>query len=150
MTAGSTTSGIDAALQTGGQISGTVTDASTHSALSGVCVTVYDSTDNEVGFANTDASGHYTVSGLVSGSYTVGFAGCGAGNYAPQFYNGKSSLATADAVSVTAGSTTSGIDAALQTGGQIRGPLRMPRPTAGSRTSRSLCWARAATSWGLG
>ena len=119
--------GIDAALQAGtegqiGGISGTVTDANTHAAVSNECVTAYDSNGNEVGFANTDANGQYTISQLAVGSYKVGFYACG-GNYSPQFYSGESSLATAAVVAVTAGSTTTGIDAALAPGGQISGTV---------------------------
>ena len=121
VTAGTTTPDINAALQQGGQITGTVIDASTHSGIANIQVNALGSSGNPVGFATTDLSGNYTVSGLSTGSYRVEFSAGFGGNYIAQFYNGKSTLATADAVSVTAGSTTSGIDAALQTGGQISG-----------------------------
>ena len=123
VTAGSTTTGIDAALQPGGKITGTVTDAATHAAVASECVSAYDASGGSVGFGQTDSAGHYTVSGLASGSYKVGFRACLGGNYLPQFYNNKGSLATADPVSVTAGSTTTGIDAALQPGGKITGTV---------------------------
>ena len=127
VTAGSTTSSIDAAMQAGGQISGTVTDATSSSPVQNVEVDVYTSTSSGSTPADTvctASDGTYTVSGLATGSYYVGFkSGCGASNYAPQFYNGKSSLAGSDVVSVTAGSTTSSIDAAMQAGGQISGTV---------------------------
>ena len=123
VTAGDTTSGIDAALQPAGQITGTVTDAATGAAVANECVGVSDLSGNSAGFGFTDSAGRYTVSGLASGNYKVGFVSCGGGNYLPQFYNGKSSLAAADVVSASAGSTTSGIDAALQQGGQITGTV---------------------------
>src|SRR5207249_3168126 len=70
----------------------------------------------------TNALGEYTVSGLASGSYKVEFSQrSGRGYYLAQDYNGKSSSSEADAVSVTAGSTSRSIDAALQPGGQITG-----------------------------
>ena len=123
VSAGSTTSGIDAALQQGGQITGTVTDALTHAGIANKCVAAYDASNNFVASGFTDSAGHYAMAGLVAGSYRVGFQTCGGGNYAPQFYDGKSSLAAADLVSVTGGGTTSGIDAALQPGGQITGTV---------------------------
>ena len=118
VTAGSTSSGINAALQPGGQIAGNVTNASSSAAIAGGSVTVFDSSDNFVAFASTDSNGNYTVSGLKTGTYEVEFSG---GNYITQFYNGKASLSSADPVSVTAGSTSSGINAALQPTGQITG-----------------------------
>ena len=120
VTAGFTATSVDGALQPGTGISGTVTDASTHAAVAGECVIVYDSGGNGVGFGSTDASGRYTITDLTAGSYKVRF-GCGERNYSEQFYSGKSSLAAADAVSVIAGATTTGIDAALQPGGGIGG-----------------------------
>jgi uncharacterized surface anchored protein len=114
VTSGATTSGIDAPMVLEGQITGTVTDSATHTALAGACVTVYDSGGGVAGSAQTDSSGAYTISALPTGSYRVGFAsGCGASNYEPQFYNDKASLASADPVTVTDGTTTSGIDAAM-------------------------------------
>jgi hypothetical protein len=118
VTTGSDTSGIDAALAVGGQISGTVTDASTTSPVAGVEVILYDSNGDLVALAQTTSDGTYTITGLITGSYRVGFNP--GGTYVPQFYNGKSSLAVADTVSVTAGATATGVDAALH-----RTPFRM-------------------------
>ncbi len=121
--AGSTHANVNAALATGGQITGTVTAATGGADVQNAAVSVYDAGGNVVGTACTAADGTYTVSQLPTGSYRVGFAnGCGASNnYLPQFSSGKSTLASADPVSVTAGSPTSGIDAALLTGGRIFG-----------------------------
>jgi hypothetical protein len=123
VTARSTTSNVDAALQQGGQITGTVTEAATHAAISGACVGVYDTADNLLSFTRTNGAGAYSLSGLTTGSYKVGFASggtlcpVGPGNYQPQLYNDKSSFAAADLVAVTAGETTTGIDAALRPAG---------------------------------
>ena len=120
--AGSATTGIDAAMQAGGQITGTVRNTATKRPIQHIAVVVYDGSGNELNSACTAADGTYTVSELATGSYRVGFDdGCGVSKYVPQFYNGKSSLASADPISVTAGSVTSGIDAAMQAGGQITG-----------------------------
>lgn len=121
VTAGSTTSGVDALLTTGGQISGTVTDASTNSPIGNVKVAVYDLGDHPIALGQTAADGTYTVSGLATGNDIVEFSPTG--NYVSQFYNEKPSPAAADRVSVTAGNTTSGIDAAMVVGGQITGTV---------------------------
>ena len=129
VTAGSTTSGIDAALAAGGQISGTVRDASTADGVLNVEVDVYDSGGNPVASGPSASDGTYTISGLPTGTYKVGFVP--GGDYVAQFYNGKATLATANTVPVTAGSTTSGIDAALAAGGQISGTVRDASTRAG-------------------
>jgi hypothetical protein len=122
--ANSTTSGINAAMVTGGQITGTVTDRVSHAAITGICVKAFDIGGGVLVSAQTNASGVYTLSGLASGSDRVGFfSGCGAGNYLAQYYSGKASLASADPVPVTAGATTPGINAAMVTGGQITGTV---------------------------
>jgi Carboxypeptidase regulatory-like domain len=121
VTAGQTTTAVDAALTLGGQISGTVTDAVSQTPLNHAEVKVYNSTDGYVAKAETSSNGEYTVSGLAPGNYEVGFAA--GGGYAPQFYEGSLTLAEAKAVPVTAGASTHGIDAALAVGGGISGTV---------------------------
>lgn len=121
-----TISGINVAMQVGAQIAGTVTSASTKTAITGLQVCAYgESGEFSERCAKTNSSGEYAVSGLATGSYKVTFfAPEGSGlNFLTQYYNGKSSYAEATAVSVTAGSTASGINAAMQTGGQIAGKV---------------------------
>ncbi|MDA8279767.1 MAG: carboxypeptidase regulatory-like domain-containing protein, partial [Actinomycetota bacterium] len=118
----SSPTGIDATMQPGGTISGTVTDSS-GTGLSGICV----SASGSDGLANestaTISGGSYTVTGLAFGSYTVEFSvGCGgSGDYASQFYNNVTLLSVASAVSVTSTSSPTGIDATMQAGGGISG-----------------------------
>jgi hypothetical protein len=128
VSAGATTSGINAAMLAGGQITGTVTAAATKAALAGICVQAYDSSGAGVASAQTNASGVYTLSALAAGSYHVGFADCAAGpdnagTYVTQYYNGKATLASADPIAVAAGATTSGINAAMVTHGEITGTV---------------------------
>ena len=127
VTAGQTTSGIDAAMAPGGIISGTVRDSSSPSnPLSGICVAVMStSVGGAGGSASTAADGTYTIDALPTGSYTVQFTtGCpNSANYASQWYQGATSQAAATAVPVTAGQTTSGIDAAMAPGGIISGTV---------------------------
>jgi Carboxypeptidase regulatory-like domain len=124
VTAGSTIPGIDAQMHEGGRITGTVTKASGGAALEGVQVCARTSTYDYGHCATTNSSGEYTIAALATGPYKVSFApGYGSGNYLTQYYNGKSSFEEADAVSVTAGSTTPGIDAQMHEGGRITGTV---------------------------
>jgi hypothetical protein len=70
-----------------------------------------------VGCAATNRNGEYTVSGLATGSYMVGFLAPSESdlNYLTQYYSGQSSASTADPVTVRVEETTSGIDAELGT-----------------------------------
>ncbi len=111
VTAGGTVSGIDAKLAEGGRIAGRVTDASTGAAIERAIVCAFGSNPESGGCAFTNVNGEYTITGLVGGEYKVGFAD--PPQYAVQYYNGRSALSEADAVSVLEGSTVSGIDAAL-------------------------------------
>ena len=112
VSSGSTRSGVDAALAAGGQIAGTVTDASSGAGVGNVQVVVYGTTGTVIASATTARDGTYTVLGLAPGSYHVGFFP--GGPFAVQFYTGRALQSAADAIAVTAGLTTSGIDAALQ------------------------------------
>jgi Divergent InlB B-repeat domain len=120
VTEGATTSGIDAAMQEGGKITGEVTAAFDGAPIKGInaCALEAGGAGSLVSCAQADASGEYTIPGLVGGSYKVKFSpgfcfGCGSQNYLTQFYAGKDSWAEADPVSVTVGATTSGIDAQM-------------------------------------
>ena len=111
---------VPAAVAAGtGKIEGTVTE-SAHKALANVSVTAYGPNNEFEGSASTNASGEYTVSGLSEGQYKVGFSAL---PYANQYYNKQPSLANANFVSVTEGSTTSGINATLQEPGKITGTV---------------------------
>jgi hypothetical protein len=112
VTAGATTSGIDATLAEGGRITGTVTEASTGAGIKGALVCAFGSKPETGGCTLTGASGEYTIAGLVSDEYKVGFASL-QGQYTVQYYADKAKLTEATPVSVTAGATVSGIDAAL-------------------------------------
>ena len=123
VTAGATTPAINAAMVAGGQITGTVTDRAANTTLAVICVQVYNSSGAVAASTQTNSSGVYTVSALPTGSYDVGFLDCSADAYVTQYYDGKPTLASADPVAVTAGTTTSGINAALVTQGEITGTV---------------------------
>ncbi len=121
VSAGSTTSGINAALLTGGEITGTVTSATSKKPLADVEVCAISGSE-EYGCATTNATGQYGLTRLGTGEYKVEFSS--PAHYQTQYYNDQSSLANANTVSVTAGATTSEIDAALLAAGEISGTVK--------------------------
>ena len=121
LTAGATRSGIDAALPTGGEISGKVTTAQGQ-PLQGVEAYVLDTGGEFWGSAYTAADGTYTIPELpTSGSFRVGFEVPDGSPYADEFYSGAEGIDTARAVPVTEGLQTSNIDASLPVAGTISG-----------------------------
>ncbi|HTX12659.1 MAG TPA: carboxypeptidase regulatory-like domain-containing protein [Solirubrobacteraceae bacterium] len=126
LTAGSTTSGIDAALTMGGQISGTVMDGTTTPAspAPGVEVAAVDASGEQSASTTTDSNGNYTLSGLSpSASYRVEFTPPEGSPLAQQFYPSGLTLQAATPVPVTVGQTTPNIDETLGEGGSIAGAV---------------------------
>lgn len=121
--AGTTTSKIDAAMETGGQITGEVKSASTGAAIEGIEVCAESSEGEFFECATTKAGGRYTISALPTAEYIVGFFGEG---YVAQFYNGKSLETEANLVKVTAGSPSQGINATMHVPNEAPPP---PTPT---------------------
>ncbi len=113
VTAGSTTSNIDAQLELGGKITGTVTDADGN-PLKGINVGIFYWNGNWWDWFyvddSTDSNGHYELSGLKSGTYRVRFMN-DEGPYATEYYDDAPFVEKAKDVTVTAGETTSNIDA---------------------------------------
>ena len=112
VSAGSDSANTDAVLAEAGSFSGTVTDASSN-PLQGVCVEAYNDDGDLVSVSTTDANGVYLVRGVPGGDFRVRFYGCDSGFVGGEFYEGKPSLSPADPFTVSAGSNTAGIDAAL-------------------------------------
>ncbi|HDZ25943.1 MAG TPA: M6 family metalloprotease domain-containing protein [Candidatus Aminicenantes bacterium] len=110
VTAGSTTSGIDAVLAEGGGIEGRVTNSAGAGILS-VVAYAYTPTGGFVSYDHTDSNGDYEIKSVKSGSYKVRFYA--SADYVSEWYNDQDSLGNGNSISVTAGSTTSGIDAVL-------------------------------------
>ena len=69
VTATNTTPNIDFALDSGGRISGKVTNAATGAALSGAGVEFFNASGVDVGWTFADSQGNYTSAGLPTGSY---------------------------------------------------------------------------------
>jgi carboxypeptidase family protein len=124
---GTVTTGVNAALQVGGSITGTVT-ARGGKTLSGICVqAIPTGVPAEQSFSPEPASrrnGSYQLSGLAPGRYAVEFAPCGNQPYAPQWYKGKSSQAAAAPVMVQAGQTTRRVSVTMVSGGTLVGHVR--------------------------
>jgi hypothetical protein len=124
VTAGSVNSNIDAVLEKGATISGTVTAAATGLPVAEVevCVESYE------GFGRceeTSASGRYTIEGLPAGDYYVYFYPEESGlDVIGQSYPGRSFSEEPVAFFVAAKQNVTGINAALQPGGEILGSVR--------------------------
>jgi hypothetical protein len=113
---GQTTTGVDPALHVGGKIVGTVTGPGGKPALD-ICIQASDLPSDSFQFSGTDKTGHYVLSGLDSGHYSVSFAPCG-----PK----PSNLGAASwpgLVPVTGTQTTKGINLALKAAGTISGRI---------------------------
>lgn len=126
--AGQTTGDVDAAIVAGGRIAGRVTNAKTKKPVEGVCATVgvYSHRSGENGTqwqsACTGPDGTYEMRGLPTGSYTVQFYDPD-GVWAWQFFPNKGDRVHAAKLSVTAGTTLSGINAKVTPGGTIQGVI---------------------------
>ena len=118
-----TTTGVDAQLQEGGRIEGTVIDAFSKAPVAGIEVCARRAADDSfVRCAHSDEDGLYELSGLPTDSYKVSFYAPDEDlNYIEQFYKGKSFFAGATPVAVTAGVSVANIDAELQPGAKIEG-----------------------------
>jgi Carboxypeptidase regulatory-like domain len=148
---------VNVALKEGGKISGTVTSAVTHGGLAKIDVRAFSANPGSEGYssgyAETNANGEYTVTGLATGSYKVVFswefseaeykacehaAQCPP-QYITQYFNDQPSEATANAVGAAEGSTTSGINAAMVPAAPVNTalPAVSGTPTVGSLLSCS-------------
>jgi hypothetical protein len=124
VTAGGTTSGINAKLVPGAKINGTVTNnAATPKAIANICVMALNGSNASVASARTNSSGQYSLTRLPAGSYKIDFYDCSGAGYLSQFYNNQSLLTNANPVSVTVGATKSGINAKMVLGGKIAGTV---------------------------
>ncbi len=133
LTGGKATTGIDAALASvpAGNLTGTVTDASTTHPLANVCVYLYaaGNTTSAAYATCTGSNGAYAFGGVTPGSYDVAFADP-SGTYGTQWYTGSAggaaSQSGATVVTVPNGNgTLSGINAALTeaTAGNLTGTV---------------------------
>jgi hypothetical protein len=131
VTSGATTGNIDFALNpfVGGAIAGTVTSAGGGAAIPTV-VSIFDASGNAASFAfPDDATGAYTTTPLAPGTYYAYAEGMD--GYLGELYDDAGSCPFFDSctptggtpISVTAGSTTTGIDFGLSPGGRVSGTV---------------------------
>jgi hypothetical protein len=111
--AGRPVTGIDAAMVTGGSVSGTVGPVG-----AGSCLVAYTAAAPDViGLATcTDEQGHYSLRGLPTGQVKVQLSNAPEG-YRTQWYDRKSSFSSADPVAATAGADKAGVDFTLDPAG---------------------------------
>ncbi|MBK9477027.1 MAG: carboxypeptidase regulatory-like domain-containing protein [Tetrasphaera sp.] len=131
VTEGSTTTGINATIAKAGAISGVVTDAQGH-ALNEAHVSLTSASTGTFEHANTAADGTYTVVGLPAATdFEVCFSpraatsggATDATGYVAECWNNAPTGSTPTPIAVTGGSLTSGISAALDSGGAISGKV---------------------------
>jgi hypothetical protein len=151
--AGADSSGVDAKLEPGAEISGHVTEAGTGAPLEGILVCALGPTGGSslaelASCARTAAGGAYTVNGLGTGNYTVVFFG--GLSFASQVYNDRQAFTEADPVTVSARGLTSGIDAALTPASVSALALSTPlTPLGGAPGASRVSPTRLATAKGL-
>lgn len=124
VTGGQTTTGIDAVLQPGSSISGTVTASGTGAPVSFAFVEALNTNGSGVAYASTASDGTYTLSGLASGSVTLQILPPYNANLLTQWWSGASSQSDAQYFDVPAGGALTGYDAQLQVGATISGTIR--------------------------
>ena len=129
---GTPTTGRNFSLETGGSISGVITNAATGQPLQNVSVFVSARVGTNVvspGGATTNANGEYTITGLAAATYSVYTS---SSNTTNEIYpdllclNFCSSTTAADSgggVAVTLGATTSGVNLALDPGLTVSGTV---------------------------
>jgi hypothetical protein len=120
VTNGADSPNVDASLQPGARVNGTVTDAGTGLGLANITVELLSVAGGVVASACTAAGGTYSLFPLPLGVYTVRFVSpgsCGnAGNYLPQWYDNSSTQAGAAAVGLVNGQQQDGVDGRLIAG----------------------------------
>ena len=119
------TSGIDAKLKQGAEITGTVHSASGH-PLSKICVELagpagFEDPSNDR--ARTGTSGRYALHSLTQGNYRMVLIDCGTSNYAYQWWKGATSRRQASIIKVT-GPQLKKINATLAPGATVSGTVR--------------------------
>ena len=120
VTSAVTTTGIDAELDAGGSIEGTVSNSD--GPLGGVYVDASSGTGT-FGSTVSSANGSYAINGLAPASdYVVSFDDY-PGAHIREYFDDASSFDNATSVEVVAGSATLGIDAELEKGGSISGTV---------------------------
>jgi hypothetical protein len=141
VSAGLTTPDIDAELEVGASVSGTVTAAQTGLPVAGVEVCAYTLDETEFGCEETNGAGFYTIGGLGAGLYEVFFSTAEIeAELVSQYYGAPFTLA--------AGQKRTGVNAALDPGSQIGGTVRLAA-TGAPLAGVEVCLTEAGEPWAL-
>jgi hypothetical protein len=105
-----------------GVISGQITDETNGQGID-QCVELHDAAGNSISSIPADSQGHYSFSGLATGTYYLYFHPCFGANYVAEWYSNAVTFNDADPISVTDGQTTT-INAAMAHGGTITGTVK--------------------------
>ncbi len=128
--AGETLENIDASMHEGGTITGKMIAAATGAPLvdGEVCAFTEGAfiLESEYRCATTDDAGEYALTALATDTYSVVFFPPAGTKYLLQYFDGRSTGEEATPVLVTAGSATSGIDAAMHLAGESPPPAPPP------------------------
>lgn len=106
------TSGIDAQMDLGGNVTGLVTDARTDEPMANVCVTLVADGGGESSGGCADGEGRYVSPSVIPGDYLVRVNSPDAA-YRTTFYPSSKDAAGAQSVTISAGATQGGVDVAL-------------------------------------
>lgn len=129
--AGTVTAGVDAALPPAAVVSGVVTSEGEGGPLPGSCVVAIDQQAGLIVSTRTEADGSYALSNLRGGDYELLFVECVEPfHHLPELYDDvslddySSRQQQRTVVTVASGDERSGVDAALELGGAVRGTTR--------------------------
>jgi carboxypeptidase family protein len=125
--AGKDTTGINAKLKLGAEISGTVLNTSAK-GIAGICAIPQSSSTDGLSTTNLNSSGssgRYELRALVPGKYRVLFeTGCGSkANYGYQWWKNSTSEPTAGVIKLTGGQIRKGVNATLLPGATVAGTV---------------------------
>jgi GDSL-like Lipase/Acylhydrolase family/Carboxypeptidase regulatory-like domain len=123
LAAGAARTGVDASLSPGASLAGTVTDKQTNAPVPGVQVSIEPTEEGgEPLTTTTGEDGSYSISGLSPGKYLVAFEPDEA-QYLGQYYDEAEDAGSANQVTVQAGASLEGVDAALVESATISGEV---------------------------
>lgn len=119
-----TVTGIDAELQPGAKLSGTVSDAQSHGPVDGVEICAYQVTTELSRCTSSNSGGTYTLAGLPNGLYGVEFSTWeGSVDYLRQYYDHKPYWQEANLIPLSTGQSLTGVDADLRRAASITGTI---------------------------
>ncbi|HVT43069.1 MAG TPA: carboxypeptidase-like regulatory domain-containing protein [Thermoanaerobaculia bacterium] len=127
LSGGQIVSGIDFALVKGGRISGRVSNVANGAPLEAIGITIYTSSEAERAIAYTDANGAYSV--FLAPTYYKVAAWDERGNFAGQFWSGKSTFVQADPALVISQQSTAvnfAMSAPARVSGNVYDPSGFP------------------------